>query len=553
MHYKWKNMVLMGSILGLVLLLAGIIHMQQLAVYTANLATRPLNAGLAGKVNTLEPALLSNHQEKLIASAMYEGLVIYDEESGSIKPGIAKKWKYSADNKVLTIELKKDVEFHNGKKLTARDVKAAWERNLTMAREWSSLSLFLSIIGSTERLEGKSSDITGIQAVGDHGLRISFKKPNTVFISMLCNPIFWVYDCSEKADPLPGTGAFILKENKENKSFLLFRNEKYYRGLPHLAAINCLIFDDEALALDAYKAGKLDYLDSLPLNEVKNIKNNQQYKDRYIERPLWETYSLAFNLNREPFAGNYLLRRALNYAIDRNAIIKDVFGGSYLPAKGVVPQGLQGYRQEMLGYSYKPETARKLLEQAGYSAEKPVKPLVLTYNSGEGHRMVAEAVAGQLAKLGIQVQLQVQEWDYYKSQLPKMSMSFFRLGWQADYPDADSFLFGLFHSSLLGISNYSGYNNTQLDKILEQSRAAGQDLENRIKLLNRAEEIVVDDAPCLWLFQKKASKMIGKEVSSLKVDGLEMIDWYKVELFKPSVDKQIDATKEKPVEKKNQP
>ncbi|MDD3024025.1 MAG: ABC transporter substrate-binding protein [Syntrophomonadaceae bacterium] len=542
MYLDLKKTAMVCSLLGLILIISIIIHMHHMAVYTASLATRPLNAGLLAKVNTLEPAQLSNHQERLIASTLYEGLVIYDEESGKLKPGLASKWKYSADAKLLTIDLKHDVLFHNGKKLTARDVKAAWERNFAMAREWSSLGLFLSITGSTECLEGKTADIAGIKIVGDHSIHISFKKPNTTFISMLCNPLFWVYDYDEKAKSLSGTGPFILKDNKENKNFMLLRNEKYHRGLPRLSSINFQIYDEEARAFDDYKAGKLDYLDYVPLSEVKNIRKNAAYKDLYIERPLWGTYSLAFNLNKEPFAGNYLLRRALNYAIDRNAIIENVFGGAYLPAKGVIPIELEGYSKNMLGYSYKPEKARQLLEQAGYSNEKPLKPLILTYNTGEGHRMVAEAVAEQLAKLGIQVQLQVQEWDYYKGQLPKMSMSFFRLGWQADYPDADSFLFSLFHSSKLGISNYSGYNNPQLDKILDQSRTPGKSPEDRIKLINRAEEIVVDDAPYLWLFQKKAGKLIGKEVSSFEIDGMEMIDWYKVELFKPSVDKEIDAS-----------
>ncbi len=551
MYFNLKRLALIGAVLGLVLLVAGIIHMHREAVYTASLATRPFNAGLVGKIDSLEPAQLSSHQEKLIASALYEGLVTYDEKSETIKPGLARKWKYSADGKYLTLELNKGLQFNNGKKLIARDVKTAWEKSFTTTREWSNLGLFLSITGSNELLQGSTKDIKGIQAVGDYSLRINFKKPNTAFIYMLCNPIFWVYDASEKIAPAPGTGPFILKGNKDNKNFLLVRNEKYYRSLPHLTAINFLVFDDENQALDAYKNGKLDYLDSLPLGEVRNIKKNAQYKGLYIERPLWETYSLAFNLNREPFAGNYLLRRALNYAIDRNAIIENVFGGSYLAAKGVVPQGLKAYRKEMLGYSYKLETARKLLEQAGYSPEKPVKPLILTYNSGEGHRMVAEAVAEQLAKLGIQVQLQAQEWDYYKGQLTKGNMSFFRLGWQADYPDADSFLFSLFHSSLLGISNYLGYNNPQLDKILDQSRAPGKNANDRIELLNRAEEIVVDDAPCLWLFQKQAGKLIGQDVSSLEVNGLEMIDWAKVELFKPSLDKEMDAAKQKPNGQKN--
>jgi len=115
----------LGSIAGLLLLIVGMIYTHRLTSYTAKLDPRPFNAGIVGKLESLDPAVLSGHQEQLVASAIYEGLVYYDENSGSLKPAIAKSWKYSADGKSLTIYLRNDVKFHNGKKLTAHDVKGS--------------------------------------------------------------------------------------------------------------------------------------------------------------------------------------------------------------------------------------------------------------------------------------------------------------------------------------------------------------------------------------------------------------------------------------------
>lgn len=117
-----------------------------------------------------------------------------------------------------------------------------------------------------------------------------------------------------------------------------------------------------------------------------------------------------------------------------------------------------------------------------------------------------------------------------------MDLAFFRLEWFADYPDPDSFLYSMFHSSKIGISNYFSYHNPQVDKILDASREEVKSQQERIKLMNRAEEIIIDDAPCLWLFQSTAAKMIGKNVGFFEVTSMEMIDWYKAELLKPSLD-----------------
>jgi len=553
---KKARLAFVGSLLLLIVLVAVLIYRHNLAVHTANLDSRPFNAGICGLVNSLEPAAVMEHQERLIAGAIYEGVVTYNEKTGELKPVIAKKWKYAPDGKTLIIDLKDNIKFHNGKKLTAADVKAAWEKSFSSSKEWSNISMFLPIIGSKDMLEGRKNEISGIQNVNENTLKILFDQPNSTFIYMLTSPVFWVYDSSQDREQnkpegqgnalAAGTGPFILQESnsqsEENKSIVLIRNEKYHRGMPRLSAISFTFYDDEDKALADYKAGKLDYLDSIPFSQLKEIKESDQYKDLYITKPLLNTYFLVFNVNKKPFHDEYLLRRALNYAIDRKAINDTILGGAYNPLLSAVPAGFKGYKSEMSGYSYDPDKARQLLEDAGYIVGDQLIPITISYDNNDGHRAVLDMVVQQLAKIGVSVELNPMEWDYYKKELSKMQIPCARISWYADYPDPDNFLYSMFHSSKIGVSNFSSYHNPQVDKLLDQSRQQ-INLKKRMDYLQQAEEIIVDDAPCLWLFQKCAHKLIGKNVASLTVDSLEMIDWYKVELRKPTFDEGKDIDK----------
>ena len=521
-----------------VIMIASIIYIQR-AIYTSNLSSRPFNIGLTSNLENLEPALIDNHGLRLVSAAIYEGMVVYDENSQSIQPRLAKSWKYKDKGKSIIINLRKDIKFSNGKKLTASDVKTSWEHNFSRSRDWSNISMYLTIAGSSEKLAGKSSEISGIKVLNPHTLKIIFARPNAAFISSLSNPAFWVMDLGAGLNPPPGTGPYVLKENQP-QSLVLLKNDLYYRGQPHLSALIVAVFPDAKQAFKAYQEGKIDFLDDIPGEELANIRSKPDYKGLLIEKPVLETYCLGFNMGRDPYAGSYLLRRALNYAIDREYIIKNILGGSYIVAKAVIPTGLDAYSKRMYGYRYDPDKARQLLEESGHPQGQGLSTLTLTYNKNSGHSQVATEIARQLAQYGITVQLQEQNWDYYKKQVNGRYISFFRLGWAADYPDADNFLYSLFHSSKIGVSNFCGYHNPQLDRILDASRSQYKDPAARIKLLQRAEEIIVDDAPCLWLFQKKAEKLISPDVRKLTLDKMEMVDWYQVELAKPSIDKTSD-------------
>ncbi|HZK01772.1 MAG TPA: ABC transporter substrate-binding protein, partial [Anaerovoracaceae bacterium] len=338
--------------------------------------------------------------------------------------------------------------------------------------------------------------------------------------------------CEDETIFKSGTGPFIIKESKENKEIYLKRNDKYHRGLPRVTAINCSVFRDANSAYEEYQAKRLDYLDTVPIAEIKEIKGAEKYKKCLIQKPVLSIYAIGFKVNEKPFLGNYLLRRALNYAIDRKAIVENVMGDSYRAIKGPVPVGVAGYNREMPAYDYNPQKAADLLKEAGYPLGEGLPPLVMAYNKDEGHHMVFQSVAEQLAQLGVEVKLEPMDWDYYKGELRKMKLKCFRLGWKADYPDADNFLYSLFHSSQIGLTNFAGYNNQQVDKILNASREEVKSLQERLKLMNRAEEIIVDDAPYLWLFQKNATKLISEQVGSFHIDNMEMVDWYSIELLK---------------------
>ena len=514
------------SLLLILLIIGGFMYLRK-AVFVATLSSRPFQAAVVESLDKLEPALLENHSEQLAASAIYEGLVSFDDKEGRLKPVLAEHWAYADDGKTINIKLKEGIKFSNGKEVTASAVKNSWEKNISLNKEWSNQCMFLRIAGASELLNGNASVISGIQAVQNNTLTITLASPDAAFIYALTNPIFWVVDRSTEA--ASGTGPFVVnKSTPEN--VVLLRNEEYYGDKPNLSAITFTRYQDEPQALAAYKEGKVDYLDDLPLKELPQIASDAQYKKQFIEKPLMDAYWLGFNLNREPYNNNYLLRRALNYAIDRDAIIKNILGGGYLPAKGVIPIGSNAYNAQMRGYTYDPDKVQELLSEAGFPKGQGLQPLTLTYNSDPGHRQVALEVARQLGLQGITVQVQENDWDYYTKQLSNMQLSFFRFGWRADYEDADNLLYTLFYGTSTGGSNLTGYRNPQVDKLLDDSRAEYLDEGARLKLLKRAEEIIVDDAPCLWLFQKKATILIGKDVRDFQVDSLEMIDWNTVSL-----------------------
>jgi oligopeptide transport system substrate-binding protein len=192
------------------------------------------------------------------------------------------------------------------------------------------------------------------------------------------------------------------------------------------------------------------------------------------------------------------VRQAFNYAVDTEAIVREITKRGSLPATGVLPPGMLGYDPERQGYAYDPTTAKRLLAEAGYpgGAGFPVVPL---WSAAKAESTKAELAAYQryLAEVGVQVELHyAPDWPTYKAMLEQGELSMFRLVWYADIPDPDNMLSPLLHST--SPTNRTFYRNPRVDQLLEQARKALDKVE-RMALYREVERVVMEDAP--WIAQ----------------------------------------------------
>ena len=496
-------------------------------IYTAAVQTtvegRAFRFGVVGQAESIDPAQVQNQVEKIMASTIYEPLVRWNDQTQSIKPCLANNWGYAKDSKTIVFTLDGEVRFHSGRRMQAQDVKLSWERSLKNSDNPVTRSLFATVAGAKEVIDGRAQEITGIKIIDPHTIRVNLTEPDSAFIYKVTHPAFWVVDTRDLTEIPPGTGPFKLDAFESGKG-LTVKGYKNYHGLrPSTAVIRFTCFPDENQGLAAFRAGQLDVLDSVPRAEVANLQAATG-PHRLVKSPLMGFYAYAMNVNRPPY--NQLnLRRVMNYCIDRELLIKNVMGGVGQPAKGILPMSVPGYNRSLQGYTLNSETAIELLADTDYFKSVNPPALKLTYNTDQGHARVAQAVKTQLETVQLPVQPTSLTWQDYEKKMTSMQLDFFRLGWDADYPDADSFLYPLFHSSQIGLTNLTGYKNPQVDRILEAARAETQSNTERIKLLRRAEQIILDDAPMLWLVQKEAASLIRPEVQGFKLDGMGMVNW----------------------------
>ncbi|MDR1160184.1 MAG: ABC transporter substrate-binding protein [Syntrophomonadaceae bacterium] len=522
---KRRKIILAVTAILTFIMIISVVYYTRIEMTIADLGAHPFRIGITDNIASVHPALISNDGEKMLGSMIYEGLVYYDDAAQEIKPNLAKKWKTSKDFTQYIIYVNNQIKLHNGQNITSWTVKQSWEKNLIRSNDWAAVSLYKDIQGFTERIQGQSNEITGVQVLDNERLQVVLNAPNTVFMNMLTNPIFWIFG----EDETTGTGPFIVQNNPDNKNIVLARNEEYHRKKPCLSTIEMTVYNDQNQAWQDYREGRLDLITDVPLSELENNLEDENFKKRAVNKPLLTIYALGYNMAQVPFRDNYYLRRAFNYAINREEIIKKVFGDNALPLKGVIPQGIPGYDENIPGYSYNLEKAAALMSEAGYPQGEGLPTITLCFNDNSGQRMIAEMASEQLSSVGVKINLLPLDWETYKKQMQKFNMTFFRLEWQLDYNDADSIMYNLFHSSKAGMTNFNNYYNAQVDKLLNDSRGY-TNKENRLSALNKAEMVVIDDAPYLWILQRKSNIMLGEDVKEFYMDGLSIIDWTKIKL-----------------------
>jgi oligopeptide transport system substrate-binding protein len=499
-----------------------------------------------------------------IAEQIYEGLVAFDQATLDIRPALAKSWEIDDSGTQYTFHLRTDVFFHDdpcfpdgkGRRFTAQDVKYCFDRLCYYnPADNQGFWIFKDVVkGANEYQEATKNQalpdqgVEGVRVLNDSTLLIELYTPYSVFLSRL-GLIFGkiypreavaYYGGDLRTHPV-GTGPFMPKIMKENEVFFMTRHPKYWQKdewgnqLPYLDHIKVTFVKEKRAELLSFKKGEIDFVYRLPLDMVDEVLLPG---DRL--RPEYEAYILQHEasmslqyygfLHAHPIFRDRRVRQAFCYAVDRERLCTYTLRGAGFPAKyGMVPPGTGTYNPTVIrGYTYDPSKAKQLLAEAGYPNGKGFPKITLQLNSGGGRNsQVAEAIQKMLTEtLGISVDILSVPWPQHTEAVESAKAAFWRLGWIADYPDAENFL-NLFHSkhvpadiSVKTYINSFRYKNKAFDTALDAAMRSTVD-SVRNAYYAAADQTAIDDAVVLPLFYDKDYRLLQATVRNFPQNAME--------------------------------
>jgi peptide/nickel transport system substrate-binding protein/oligopeptide transport system substrate-binding protein len=460
---------------------------------------------LGDNPSTLDPAFVTDVYGEAVVHQLFDGLVQFDAHLKPL-PALAESWEASQDGRTWTFTLRRGVTFHHGREVTAHDVVYSFTRLLGLNRPVTVTELFRRIQGARDFVQGKTHRVEGLTALDRYTLQIVLEEPLAPFLAALGHPNTAVVP-QEEVEKLGhpfglapvGTGPFKFVRWERNQEIVSAANDQYYEGRPFLDTVVFKIRVgskwEEMFA--EFLRGNLEEA-PIPSGMLDEVDGDPQYRTyQRVRKPLLSLLYIGFNTAIKPF-DDRRVRQAFNYAVNKEAIVREISRTGGLVAIGALPPGMPGHDPDLQGYSYDPAKAKRLLAEAGYP-DGAGFPVVQLWSNAKSSIAIAELAAYQryLAELGVQVDIHfAPDWPAYKAMLKQGQLPMFRLAWYADIPDPDNMLSPLLHST--GSSNDMFYRNPRVDQLLEQARKK-LPYAQRIALYREVERLVLDDAP--WIPQ----------------------------------------------------
>ena len=473
--------------------------------------TQTLHRGMGPSLGDLDPHLATGTTDYNVLSALFEGLVGEDPIDLSPVPGVAESWNVSDDGDVYTFQLRADARWSNGDPITAPDFVASWQRALTPALAADYANLLYVIAGAEAFHRGAAHDFSsvGARALDELTLQITLEYPAGNFLSMLQHWIFYpVHLASIKAvgDPMsrntpwarPGSmvsnGPFTLSEWRIGERIIVTKNLRYWDAeTVRLESIHFHPFEGVDTEERAFRAGQLHVTDALPIAKIATYRRDNPESLRID--PYLGTYFFRIN-TRSEFLGNPDVRRALNFATDRVALVNQVLRGGQIPSAAFTPAGTDSYLPPN-GLVTDFDAAREALSTAGYPGGSDAPPVEILFNTSENHRTVAEAIQQMWSReLGLEVMLRNMENKTVLSSRRAGEFEVLRSVWIADYQDPASFL-DIWHSA--SGNNYTGWSNSDYDRLIHDAKRT-PNRADRHALLRQAESLLLREAPVIPIF-----------------------------------------------------
>ncbi len=464
-----------------------------------------LTIAMGADPESLDPAEATSSPAAMVMMHTMDTLFDMTPE-GEIVPLLAEGYEVSEDGLEYDIFLKEGIEFHDGTYFDAEVVKFNLER---LQDEKAPFSFLIN-------------QVVDIEVIDDYTVRLFTEEPfaplmahlSHDFISMISPEAVEEYGDEISMNPV-GTGPFVFESWTRGEEIVVSRNENYWGDDAYLDTVTFRIVPEDSTRVVMVETGEADATMFVPPRERTRLEGVEGVN--VVQTASLRTIYVGMHNKKEPF-DDIRVRKAVNYAVDNQAIVEQIMDGAGRPSDAPISPDIFGYAQQER-YEYDPDRAQELLAEAGYE-----DGLEITLHHPVGRYMmdetIAQAVQSQLADVGINARLETMEWTTYLEFLDKSpeeaEHDMYLLGWGTVTGDADYGLFALFHSSQFAPegNDYSYLDNERVDELLERARVI-PDEETRRESYAEIIEIIWDEAPWLFLHSEVQINAVRDNVAGL--------------------------------------
>ena len=479
-------------------------------------------APLPWSPRTLDPSLSTDIYAVTLIQQIFDGLVQFDQNL-NVVPALATSWTVSRDKLTYTFTLREGVRFHNGRLVTAEDFVYSFTRILNPKEESSALNFFQRVKGAAAYRNGESNEVTGLRALDARTFQVTIDEPYAPFLSVLSMisskvvPKEEVEQWGKEFGHHPvGTGPFRL-ESWEGNRVVLTANHDYYEGRPYLDRVEFTVYEgsqNEKIFQD-FQAGSLE--EALVFGGIREqIAKSPQYQ--FVRKPTLSLLFYGMNCRSEPL-NNHLVRQALNYAIDKDRIVREVYRDQFVVAHTLLPPGMPGYFPENAFFTHDSQKARELLGQAGYGPDRPPPALtLLSASHSQAAQKEFELLTNDLAEVGISLQVEYEtDWSTFEELVRQGKFVIYRYAYFADVPDPENFLGMLCGSA--SPYNFMGYMNQRVDALLSDALTR-VDFMKRAAIYREVEALILKDAPMVPLLYLTFESIFQPYVKGVQISAL---------------------------------
>lgn len=474
---------------------------------------------------------------------VFNRLLEFERGATTIVPGLAERWEVSPDGLQYTFHLRKGVKFHATaefkptRDFNADDVLFSFLRQLDKNHPFHKISG-----GSYEYFDSMSMPalIKRIEKIDDHTVRFDLNRPEAPMLANLAMDFASIQSAEyaeamlkagkpETIDLKPvGTGPFQLVAYQKDAVIRFKANPDYWGGKAKLDNLVFTITPDASVRYAKLKAGECHVMAYPNPADLEAMRKDSAIS--LLQKEGLNVGYLAFNVQKKPF-DDVRVRRALNLAVNKAAIIEAVYQGAGKAAKNPIPPTIWSYNDAVKDYPYDPEAARKLLAEAGlkdgFEADLWAMPVQRPYNPNA--RRMAEMIQADWAKVGVRAKIVSYEWGEYLKRAKAAEHQTALFGWTGDNGDPDNFLAVLLGCDAVGGSNYAEWCDKPFDMLIQKAKVVAAVAE-RTKLYEQAQVVFKEQAPWITIAHSVTFQPVRKEVIDFRIDPFGKNNFYGVDL-----------------------